>query len=138
MSLEKILRRIADDAQAEAERIIQENRKKAEEIKEKARQEASDLADSLLEMKGEKANLEACRLITQARLEGKLKLLGSKKELIEEVMNRAFQSEGLREKGLKKDVILKDGKREELFDEEKLKEELRPLLEGYIAEVLKI
>ena len=138
MSLEKILRRIADDAQAEAERIIQENKKKAEEIKEKARLEASDLANSLLEMKRKKANLEASRLITQARLEGKLNLLSSKKELIEEVLNRAFHNERLREKGLKKEVIHKDGKREELFDEEKLKDELRPILEGYIAEVLKI
>ena len=138
MSLEKILRRIADDAQTEVKRIIEENKKKAEEIKEKARQEASDLANSLLEMKRKKANLEASRLITQARLEGKLNLLSYKKELIEKVLNRAFQSERLREKGLKKEVILKDGKREELFDEEKLKEELRSLLEGYIADVLKI
>lgn len=138
MSLEKILQRIVDDAQAEAERIIQENKMKAEEIKEKSRQEASELANSLLEMSERKANLEASRLITQTRLEGKLNLLSSKKKLIEEVLERAFQSEGLREKRMKKEVVLKEGKREEFFDEEKLKDELRPLLEGYIAKVLKI
>ncbi len=138
MSLEKILQRIVDDAQVEAERIIQENKMKAEEIKEKSRQEASELAYSLLEMSERKANLEASRLITQARMEGKLNLLSSKKKLIEEVLERAFQSEGLREKRMKKEVVLKEGKREEFFDEEKLKDELRPLLEGYIAKVLKI
>jgi V/A-type H+-transporting ATPase subunit E len=138
MSLEKILQRIVDDAQAEAERIIQENKMKGEEIKEKSRQEASELADSLLEKSERKANLEASRLITQARLEGRLNLLSSKKKLIEEVLERAFQIEGLQEKRMKKEIVLKDGKREESFDEEKLKDELRPLLEGYIAKVLKI
>jgi V/A-type H+-transporting ATPase subunit E len=138
MSLEKILQRIVDDAQAEAERIIQENKMKGEEIKEKSRQEASELADSLLEMSERKANLEASRLITQARLEGRLNLLSSKKKLIEEVLERAFQIEGLQEKRMKKEIVLKEGKREESFDEEKLKDELRPLLEGYIAKVLKI
>ncbi len=138
MSLEKILQRIVDDAQAEAERIIQENKMKGEEIKEKSRQEASELADSLLEKSERKANLEASRLITQARLEGRLNLLSSKKKLIEEVLERAFQIEGLQERRMKKEIVLKDGKREESFDEEKLKDELRPLLEGYIAKVLKI
>ena len=138
MSLEKILEKIMDDAQAEAERIIQENKMKAEEVKEKSCQEASELAHSLLEMGERKANLEASRLITKARLEGKLSLLNSKKELIEDVLERAFQKEGLREKRMKKEVVLKEGKREEFFDEEKLKAELRPLLEGYIAKILKI
>lgn len=138
MSLERILQRIQDDAQAEAERIIQESKKKAEEIKEAARREACDLAASLLEEKERGAQLEASRLITQARLEGKINLLSSKKRLIEEVLEKAFKGERLKDRELKKEVILKEGKREEFFDEEKLKEELRPLLEGYIAEVLKI
>lgn len=138
MSLERILQRIQDDARAEAERIIQESRKKAEEIEEAARRQASELAASFLEEKEREAQLEASRLITQARLEGKISLLSSKKMLIEEVLERAFEGERLKERELKKEVILKEGKREEFYDEEKLKEELRPLLEGYIAEVLKI
>jgi len=56
----------------------------------------------------------------------------------QEVLERAFRSESLEKKGMKKKIILKDGEREESFDQEKLKEELRPKLENYIVEVLKI
>jgi vacuolar-type H+-ATPase subunit H len=138
MGLEKILQRIQDEAQTEVERIIQEAEKKADEIKEDARKDASKHGASLLKAKEHEAHLEASRIVTQARLERKIHLLRSKKELIEKVLDKAFQAESLGERGLKKEVILKDGKREELFDEEKLKQELRPLLEGYIAEILKI
>jgi vacuolar-type H+-ATPase subunit E/Vma4 len=48
MSLEKILEKIIDDAQAEADKIILESKKKAAENKEKARKEASDLAEALV------------------------------------------------------------------------------------------
>lgn len=138
MSLERILQKIEEDAHLEVEKIIQESQKRAEEIKEEARKEGSLISASFLKIKEREARLEASRLVTQARLEGRIKLLGFKKRLIDEVLERAFQGERLREKGLKKEVILKDGKREESFDEEKLKEELRPHLEGFIAKVLKI
>jgi len=138
MSLEKILKKINDDAQAEAKRIILENQKKAKEIKENARKEASELVEALQKEAEREAHLEASSLITQARLERKIKLLTRKKEQIEEVLERAFRSESLEKKGMKKKIILKDGEREESFDQEKLKEELRPKLENYIVEVLKI
>ena len=138
MSLEKILQRIEKDAQLESRRIILENEKKAKQIKENARKEASELAKTLLKEAEREAQLEASRLITQARLERKINLLARKKDLIEEVLDRAFRSESLEKKGLKKKIILKDGEREESFDQEKLKEELRPALENYIVEVLKI
>ena len=138
MSLEKILEKINGDAQAEARKIILENQKKAAKIRENARKEASDLAEALLEEAEKEAQLEASRLITQARLERKIKLLTRKKELIEEVIDRAFRSENMGKKGVTKKIILKDGQREEPFDQEKLKDELRPKLENYIVEVLKI
>lgn len=138
MSLEKILKKINDDAQAEVKRIILENQKKATRIKENARKEASELAEALLKEAEREAHLEASRLITQASLERKINLLTRKKELIEEVLKKAFQSESLDKRGLKKKIILKDGEREESFDQQKLKEELRPKLENYIVEVLKI
>lgn len=138
MSLEKILKKINEDAQAEARKIIFENQKKAVKIRENARKEASDIAEALLEEAEKEAQLEASRLITQARLERKIKLLTRKKELIEEVIERAFRSENMGKKGVKKKIILKDGQREEPFDQEKLKDELRPKLENYIVEVLKI
>lgn len=138
MSLEKILKKIVDDGQAEADRIILENQKKAEEIKENARKETLELAEALLKEAEQQGNLEANRLITHARLEKRINILSRKKELIDEVLEKAFVKESLGKKSLKRKIILKDGEIEELFDEKKLKEELRPGLESYIAKVLKI
>ncbi|TET23650.1 MAG: hypothetical protein E3J76_03955 [Candidatus Aminicenantes bacterium] len=138
MSLEKILKKIVDDGQAEADRIILENQKKAEEIKENARKETLELAEALLKEAEQKGNLEANRLITHARLEKRINILSRKKELIDEVLEKAFVKESLGKKSLKRKIILKDGEIEESFDEKKLKEELRPGLESYIAKVLRI
>ena len=138
MSLEKILKKIVDDGQAEADRIILENQKKAEEIKENARKESLELAEALLKEAEQQGNLEANRLITHARLEKRINILSRKKELIDEVLEKAFVKESLGKKSLKRKIILKDGEIEESFDEKKLKEELRPGLESYIAKVLKI
>lgn len=138
MSLEKILKKIVDDGQEEADRIILENQKKAEEIKENARKETLELAEAILKEAEQQGNLEANRLITHARLEKRINILSRKKELIDEVLEKAFVKENLGKKSLKRKIILKDGEIEELFDEKKLKEGLRPGLESYIAKVLKI
>jgi V/A-type H+-transporting ATPase subunit E len=138
MSLEKILKRITDDAQAEADKIILENRRKAKEIKENARKEASKLAEELVKEAERKARLEASRLVTQARLEKKINILSEQKDLIEEVLGKAFQKSIKSAKGLKRKIILKKGEREEPYDEERLKEELRSKLENEIMEALKI
>lgn len=138
MSLEKILKRITDDAQAEADKIILENKRKAKEIKENAREEASKLAEELVKEAERKARLEASRLVTQSRLEKKINILAEQKDLIEEVLGKAFQKSIKSAKGLKRKIILKQGEREEPYDEEKLKEELRSKLENEIMETLKI
>ena len=138
MSLEKILKRITDDARAEADKIILENKRKAKEIKENAREEASKLAEELVKEAERKARLEASRLVTQARLEKKINILSEQKDLIEEVLGKAFQKSIKSAKGLKRKIILKKGEREEPYDEERLKEELRSKLENEIMEALKI
>jgi len=138
MSLEKILEKILDDARAEADKIILESQKKAAEIKEKADRAAVELADALLKEAEKKGHLEASRLLTQARLEKKINILSCKKELIDEVLERAFQRGSLGKEGLKRKIIMKDGEKEEPYDEEKLKEELRSKLENEILEALKI
>lgn len=138
MSLEKILKRITDDAQAEADKIILENKRKAKEIKENAREEASKLAEELVKEAERKARLEASRLVTQSRLEKKINILSEQKDLIEEVLGKAFQKSIKSAKGLKRKIILKQGEREEPYDEERLKEELRSKLENEIMETLKI
>ena len=138
MSLEKILKRINDNAQAEIKRIILESEKKAADIKEKAQQEASQKAEALVKEIEKEANLEASRIITKARLQKKINLLKRKKELIDEVLTKAFEEEKLDEKKLIKKIVLKKGERQEQLEIERLKEELRPKLENYIAEVLKL
>lgn len=138
MSLEQILKRIVGDAQAEADNIVHESQEKAAEIKAKAEQEASRLAEALVKEGKNKGDLETSRIITQARLEVKIRILAQKKELIQEVLNKAFQKEGIQKKGLKRKIITKDGEIEEPVDEERLKDELRSNLENKIAEVLGI
>lgn len=138
MSLEKILDKIINDASAEAEKILVESREKAEKIKEEAEKKGSELADALVEDAKRQSQLKASRLITQARLETKINILSQKKELIQEVMERAFQKEILEKKGLRKTIITKEGEREEAFDETRLKEELRSGLENEIIKILGI
>lgn len=138
MSLEKILKKIIDDAQSEADKIILESEGKAEEIKEKAHEEALNLAEALMKEEERKAQLEASRLITQARLEKRISILSRKKELIDEVLEKAFQKRELGKEGLKRKIILKDGEKEEPYDEQRLKGEFRSKLENEIIEALKI
>ena len=138
MSLEQILKRIVDDAQAEADRIVRENQEKAAEIKAKAEQEASGLAEAMVKEVENQGGLETSRIITQARLEAKIRILSQKKELIQEVLDKAFQKKGLQKKGIKRKIITKEGEIEEPVEEERLREELRSKLENEIVEVLGI
>jgi vacuolar-type H+-ATPase subunit H len=138
MSLEKILEKIIEDAQTEADDIILESKKKAEEIKEKARNEASNLLEAMVKEAERQGQLEASRIVTKARLEKKINALARKKELIEEALEKAFQKGAKGKKDLKRKIIMKDGESEEPYDEEKLKEELRTKLESEILEALKI
>jgi len=138
MSLENILDKILEEAQSEAERILRESRQKAEEITQNARKQGEVQADAIIEQAERQGNLEASRLVTQARLEKRIKLLDSKKALIDEVLEKAFQKQESDKIRLKRKIIRKDGEREEFIDQKKLKLELRPRLEKDIAEVLKI
>lgn len=138
MSLEKILKKIIDDARVEADKIILESKEKAREIKEKAQKEASEIADALVKEAEKQGHLEASRIVTQARLKRKINILSRKKELVEEVLEKAFQKGDVGKEGLKRKIIMKEGEREEPYDREKLKEELRSKLESDIIEALKI
>ncbi len=138
MSLEKILEKIHQDARVEVEKIVSEAKMKAIKIKEEAEKEAKQASDVLIREAERQANLEARRILTQARLERKIQILDSKRRLIEEVLEKAFESEDLQKKILKRKVILKDGEEEIPLDKKRLKEEMRLKLEKYIAEVLNL
>ena len=138
MSLEKILDKILEEARLEVEQILQENHQKAEEIAKNARKQGEMQASAILDQAERLGNLEASRLVTQARLEKRIKILRCKKDLIDQVLEKAFQKQKGEKIELKRKVIRKDGEQEELVDEQKVKQELRPRLEKDIAEVLKI
>jgi vacuolar-type H+-ATPase subunit E/Vma4 len=138
MSLEKILNTIIEDAQAEAVAIVKESQRKAEEIKEAVRREAEELALAIQAEEERLGRLEASRLITQARLEGRIDILATKKEIIEKVLAEALDRERSGIKKLKRQIILKTGEREEDFDESRLLEKIRPQLEKFINDALKL
>jgi GTP-dependent phosphoenolpyruvate carboxykinase len=138
MSLKKILNTIIEDAQAEAVTIVKESQSKAEEIKEAVRQEAEELAMAIQAEEERQGRLEASRLITQARLEGRIDILATKKEIIEDVLAEALDRERAGIKKLKRQIVLKSGEREEAFDENMLLEKIRPQLEKFIHDALEL
>jgi len=138
MSLEKIVEKIIADARAEGEKIMLESRRKAEEIREAARKEAEEKAAARLNEADREARLQASRIVTQARLEKKLRVLAQRRELLDEVLTRVFDSDSLRRLELRRQVVVKDGVREEVFDRGKLIVELRTRLEKEILDALKI
>ena len=138
MSLEKILNTIIEDAQAEAVEIVKENQSKAEEIKESARAEALELASAIHMEEERLGHLEASRLVTQARLKGRIDILSTKKKIIEDILKEALSRERGIIKALKRTIILKNGERVEAFDENQLIEEIRPQMEKLISETLEL
>ncbi len=138
MSLEKILNTIIEDAQAEAVAIVKESQAKAEEIREAARQEAEGLVLAIHAEEERLGRLEASRLVTQARLEGRIDILSTKKEIIEDVLEEAMNRERSGINKLKRQIIMKGGEREEAFDENRLLEQIRPQLEKFINDALKL
>lgn len=138
MSLEKILNTIIEYAQAEAVAIVKESQSKAEGIKETVRKEALELAEALHAEEERQGRLEASRLITQARLEGRIDILSTKKEIIEDVLAKALDKERSSIEKLKRQIIMKEGEREEAFNESRLLDEIRPQLEKFINDALKL
>jgi vacuolar-type H+-ATPase subunit H len=138
MSLENILKKIAADAQEQRDRITAEAQSKAAEIRASAEEEGRQQAERFLKEAVREAELEGHRLVTQARLQHKLDTLALKRELVDEVLEKAFRAQDRENLSLKRTVVLKEGEREEEFDESQLLDELRPQLEDYIAGLLKI
>ena len=138
MSLENIVEKIIAEGKAEAERIAQESRKKAADIRTAAEKEAAEGAAAHLKETEREASLQANQIRAQARLEKKIALLRQKRELLDEVLRKAFSQTAPEEIRLKRQVVVKDGIREEPIEPDRLLEELRPRLERDILEALKI
>lgn len=138
MSLENIIEKILAEAKSEAERLVRESRDKAAAVLSAAEKEAEERASAFLKEAEREATLQANQVMAQARLEKKIALLRQKRELLDDVLRRAFHQAVPDEIGLKRQVVGKDGIEEEPFDRDRLIEELRPLLEKQILETLKI
>ncbi|MDH4270630.1 MAG: V-type ATP synthase subunit E family protein [Candidatus Aminicenantes bacterium] len=138
MGLEHIVEKIIAEGKAEADKIVQESRKKAADIQTEAEKEAAERAAAHLKETEREASLQANQIMAQARLEKKISLLRQKREILDEVLRKAFSQTDPDQIRLKRQVVVKDGTREEPFDADRLLEELRPRLERDILEALKI
>ena len=138
MSLENILNKIAADAQEQRDRILEEAQSKAAEIRAKAEMEGKQQSETLLNEAVREAELEGHRLVTQARLQHKLRMLSIKRELVEEVLAKAFLAQDRKALSLKRTVVMKEGEQEEDFDLAQILDLLRPILEDQVAGMLEI
>jgi len=138
MGLDEILKKISSEGESEAHKIVEESKSRARQIKKEAQEEASRLAEEYLNHEKRRAEMEALRITTQARLDKKMKILSCKKEEIGQVLDQAFDRALKGKKDLKKKVILKEGEKQSPVDKTRIKEELRPELEAQIAEDLKL
>jgi vacuolar-type H+-ATPase subunit E/Vma4 len=138
MSLEKIIERIISDAEEEAGRIVASSREKAEGLVREAEREAAERSAAFLQEAEREASFRANQIMAQARLEKKIALLRERRDLLEKALRKAFSQAAPGEIRLKRQVVVRDGIREEDFNRERLLEELRPRLEKDIVEALKI
>ena len=92
MSLEKILARIANDAQKEVDRIIERATSNAEGIIEKAEEEAEILKAELLQRTEEEAAQRKERMVAMARLDFRKRILDEKQRAIDAVFQKAIET----------------------------------------------
>ena len=85
MSLESILDRILSEAQLKADDIIHKAGQETEGIIQKAKLEAGDIYREGIDREKSIFEKRKQKIIVQARLEGKKKILTAKQELIDEV-----------------------------------------------------
>lgn len=92
MSLENILARIADDAQKEANRIIERANFNAQEIIKKAEEEAEILKTESLQRTEEEATRRKERMVAMARLDFRKRILDEKQRAIDAVFQKAIET----------------------------------------------
>lgn len=138
MSLDIIIAKVLDDARAEAGRVLAEYRGTADELLAEEARLAEDQAEAVRREAGDEAALEAGRIVTQARLERRIALLAARKALVDEVLEKALAKGPLRDRALSKTIVSRHGETREPFERARLLEEIRPVLENAIAEILKI
>lgn len=86
MSLEKLLHKIRSDAEEESRRILAAAEEEAVRIRKEAEEEARREAESIARSFGSRAERERLNILSRARLEGRISLLATKDEFVEEVV----------------------------------------------------
>lgn len=87
----KIIQKIEEDAESQAEEIINEAKEQVEEIKQRAREIADDEKQKVLDKGKRQAKNERERIISSAKLEGRKIKLEAREELINQVINEVKQ-----------------------------------------------
>jgi V/A-type H+-transporting ATPase subunit E len=90
MSLERLLSKIEEDAETEAEEILAAARTEAERIREQGEREAHRVYESIRSSFRERAQRERLKILSMARMESRLQLLAAKDAILEETNSRAI------------------------------------------------
>ncbi len=92
MSLEKLLEKIRADGRAEAEAMLAEARAEAARIKAEGEARGGQIRLAQIEEAERAANRDKLRLLGDARMAARMRLLGAKRELLDEVVETARRS----------------------------------------------
>ena len=89
--IEKIEEIIINEAKAKAEEIITKAKEKAQKILDEAKREAEKEVNEIINRRKVDAEARARRIISEARLEARLKLLNAKEEVISNAFDTALE-----------------------------------------------
>ncbi len=136
MSLETIIEKIISEAEAEAARLRREAQDKAEQIVAANCQQAEKKAAALQQQAEQEGQLEALRILSQARLEKRLTLLQARRKWVERVLDKAVEAVGPSGRSMQRTIITREGRSQEELTPEELKEDLRLRYEKLVLEIL--
>jgi V/A-type H+-transporting ATPase subunit E len=92
MSLERLLEKIEGDARREAGDLLAQAKEQAAGIKKRGEEEAKRAYDAILESFRDKAGKERMKILSAARMEGRLRLLAVKDEILESTFEAALRA----------------------------------------------
>jgi vacuolar-type H+-ATPase subunit E/Vma4 len=123
MSAEKIIKKILEDAKAEADSILNEASHKAEEIKKQGAEKAKKSKEPILAEAERKAKQLTLSKLALAKLEARNTVLAAKREVLDSVFKMALEKlSSLEEKDYKKMLLRLLTKLESAEEKEKEKE----------------
>lgn len=138
MSLEKIIENIIREAEEEAEKLRSAGRAAAEKLVATSKEEAEKKAARLRQQAEQDGQVEALRILSQARLEKKLALLTARRKWVDMVLEKAMEAADIKRQIIKRTIVTREGLAEEKIAEDKFKEELRLRYEKQILKLLGI